>query len=516
MNYPGFLSLIVFTFLSVPMASYAVGNTQKGNSVLNLKIDRDSPIGQFLRGYYLSNPATMHFADSCSISSAGLNADIEKFDHSILAQEGRGHNMYAIEADSYYKLAPISTVWGNAAYHNGKTHDIKMSDVIDYSVVGPFVIGDEVGGNVNHQRYTFGGGWGRLFGKWGIGAQAAYRAEIAHRALDPRVRNIVSDLTVDLGASRSIAHNYMLALNAGIRVYNQDVDVEFYNPTYRPTTSVFTGLGSYSNRFRGSETESSAHKLTGYKASVQLVPVTHGDSFYAIVEASLSDAQLILHGYSDLTFGTTSTTIISGRMSRKFTFNRQFTFFPTVSGNMWKRTATENLFGTSAENYIKIGERKNYHHNRYSASLNLPVAWNQRERNLVYTLSLTGGFLSNEEYLVEPSRKLKTDFFNSGVILDVTKKIGLWAIGARIGYEGANSLSTSAQWAGLDFSTPEGAIALNNYEMSSCNVTAEHARISVSRALKMMAVTLSAQISHYDLKGHNSGNSIIAALSITF
>ncbi|MDE6086229.1 MAG: hypothetical protein K2G40_07515, partial [Muribaculaceae bacterium] len=218
MNYPGFLSLIVFTFLSVPMASYAVGNTQKGNSVLNLKIDRDSPIGQFLRGYYLSNPATMHFADSCSISSAGLNADIEKFDHSILAQEGRGHNMYAIEADSYYKLAPISTVWGNAAYHNGKTHDIKMSDVIDYSVVGPFVIGDEVGGNVNHQRYTFGGGWGRLFGKWGIGAQAAYRAENAHRDLDPRLRNIVSDITVDLGASRSIAHNYMLALNAGIRV----------------------------------------------------------------------------------------------------------------------------------------------------------------------------------------------------------------------------------------------------------------------------------------------------------
>ena len=182
MNYKGSLYLAIFIILG---AAAAYGRPQDGDSILNLKTDRESPLGVSLRRYYMSGASTMHFADNKSISTAGLTVDIDRSDIAVMAQNGSGHNLYGLSAETYYKLSPVSTVCGHAGYHNGKSRDIVFSDVIDYDAVAPFVLCDDTGGDLSRQRYDFGGGWNRIYGSgWSLGVQADYSATVAHRSVD--------------------------------------------------------------------------------------------------------------------------------------------------------------------------------------------------------------------------------------------------------------------------------------------------------------------------------------------
>lgn len=516
MNDKGILYLAFFILLGIPAVSHAAGNSQKGDSVLNLKIERESPVGKSLRAYYTTSPATMHFADKSSISTARLSADIENFDAPVVVQNGDDHNIYGLEAESYYKLSNVATVWGHAGYHNSKTRNVAFCDVIGYETVAPFVIGDDIGGDLTSQQYDFGGGWGRTFGQWAMGVQGSYTAAIAHRAVDPRVRNIVSDLNVAIGGAHAVGQSYMVGLNCGVKVYHQNTDVDFYNPVTHAITMVYTGLGGTASRFKGADAQASTHRLTGFGATLQLVPTTRSDRFYASVSANFNNAGLILDGYNDLKFGSTSTATIDGRVSRLVT-SGTVSFFPTLRGQYVNRTATENLFGSSAGNYEKIGERENYHHNRYMAALNLPVAWRLPAQRTLLTLDLTAAYCNDKEYLVEPARSLETNYITGSVTLDATKKLGnCWAVGLRLGYDGRFIGSTTAQWAGLDLTSPEGEMTLHNYKMSSCDVNAQHARLTVSHSIKTMVVSLSARYSRYDYKDLNKGHRIFTALSLSF
>lgn len=513
MNNKGITYLIAFILLGT-LASRA--SSQKGDSILNLKIERESPIGKDLRQYYTAGPSTMHFADKSSISNATVTADIEKFDLPVVMQEGRGHNMYGLSADSYYKLSMVSTVWGHAGYQNGKIRDVSFCDVIDYETLAPFVLCDDTGGNLKLQRYDFGGGWTRIYGSWTIGAGADYTALIAHRAIDPRVRNIVSDLNISIGGGRKIGSRYMIGLHCGVRIYHQNTDIDFYNPVSHAITMVYTGLGSTASRFKGADAQSSTHRLTEFNAGLRFVPVAHDDCFFASVSGRLANAGMILDGYNNLKFGSTATLTVDGSISRLVSMGR-FSIFPTVSGYYIDRTATENLFGSSAENYDKIGERENYHHTRYGATLNIPVSWRPAGLGALITLDLRGGMLNDKEYLVEPARSLKSDYFTGGVTLDAEKKLGSnWALGLKLGYDGRFVSSTSADWAGLDLTSPEGLMCLSNYNMSSCDMSSLHAGITVSRSIKTTVVSLSARYERYDYKSLTDGDLFITGLSLSF
>lgn len=516
MNNKGITYLAISILLGIPAVSLAAGHPQKGDSILNLKIERESATGKSLRDYYTAAPATMHFADKSSISTARVTADIEKFDVPVVVQNGDGHNLYGLEAESYYKLSGISTVWGHAGYHNGKTRDIAFSDVIGYETVAPFVIGDDTGGDLSSQQYDFGGGWGRTFGQWAIGLQGDYTAAIAHRAVDPRVRNIVSDLNVTIGGARSIGPAYIIGLNCGVSIYHQDTDVDFYNPVTHAITMVYTGLGSTASRFKGADAQSTTHRMTGFNATLQFVPTTHSDRFYATLSGKMTRADLILDGYNNLNFGTTSTVSVDGRLSRLVT-SGPVSFFPTLSGHYVNRAATENLFGSSAGNYEKIGQRENYNHNRYGAALDIPVSWRLKSHQTLLTLDLSGGYYNDKEYLIEPSRRVETNYFTGSLTLDVTKKIGgNWAVGLRLGYDGRFVGSTSAEWAGLDLTSPEGEMTLHNYNLSSCNANAQHAGLVISRPIKTMVVSLSARYTRYDYNDFNKGHRVFTALSLSF
>lgn len=514
MNLKGIICLALFTLLGTSAAS---GHPQEGDSILNLKIARESAIGKSQRSYYYSGAATMHFADKSNFSSAALTADIRKFDSPVTVQEGSGHNHYGLTAESYHKLSAVSTVWGHAGYHIGKTRDIALCDVVGYETIAPFVAGDDTGGDLSHQRYDFGGGWGRTYGAWALGIGADYSAAIAHRAIDPRVRNIVSHLNVGFGGARDLGRGYIVGANCGFSIYQQDTDVDFYNSTTHAITMVLTGLGSTANRFKGADTQNTTHKLTGINATLQLVPVSSGgDSFYAAITGDIAGADLILDGYNNLKFGSTKTRTFEGRLSRHVTAGG-FSLFPTVTAYYFNRVATENLFGSSAENYEKIGRRENYHHDRYGASLEIPVSRLLRNHQTTITLDFQAGYLHDKEYLTEPARSLESGIVTSSVTLEVTKMLGHhWALGLELGYDGRIVKSTSAAWGGLDLTSPEGEMTLHNYKMSSCDINALHGSLTLSRALRRSAVSLSAGYERYDYRNLNKGQQFVTGLSLSF
>lgn len=510
-------SHLIGIFLLGASPAITAGEALKGDTVLCLRTDRVSPVGGSIRNYYTDGPSTVHFADEASISSAGLTADLEKFDSPIVVQEGTGHNSFGLTAESYYKLSPRTTVWGHAGYHSGTIHDVKFCDVIDYESLAPFVLMDDTGGDLRFQRYDFGGGWNRTYDRWSIGAQASYRAAIAHRWIDPRVRNIVSDLDVSLGAALTVGTHYMLGLDLGVKVYHQDTDVDFYNPASHAITMVYTGLGSIASRFKGADAQSSAHRMTGFNASLRLVPKKKTDSYYAQIDGAVTNADLILNGYNNLNFGTTTTGSFTAKLSRLFHFSHGITMFPTLTGYVMSRVSTENIFGSSADNYVKIGERKNYHHDRYEVLADIPVAMDITHHNTVITVGLKAGYATEKEYLVEPVRRLATGCVIGGIVLDATKSFrNHWSIGAQVGYKGRFVSSTSAEWGGLDLTTPEGMMCQSNYRISSSDISAGEALITLSRAFSSIALSLSAGYTRYDYGGIDDGNNFTAALSVIF
>ncbi len=478
------VSLMVIIILGMPAAS---GAPQNGDHLLDLKLEREAPTDRSIRAYYHSGTAAMHFADSVSLSSAMLTADTERTDEPVTVQNGCGHNLFGLSAETYYKLSAVSTVWGHAGYQRGTTLGVAFCDVTDYETVGPFVLCDDTGGDLSSQRYDFGGGWSRTFGSaWVAGVKADYGATVAHRSVDPRVKNIVSDLNVAIGGARTFGCGYMLGLNLGVRIYNQDTDVDFYNSTTHAITMVHTGLGTVSSRFRGADAQSSAHRLSAYSASLQFLPMALGDSFYGEVTAAKTSVDLVLNGYNNLKFGTTATTELSARASRLFRLNSGLTLFPTIAGYMIKRAATENLFGSAADNYTKIGERENYHHDRYGVTAELPVALTLGSRGTKMTLTPKVGYADDKESLTEPSQTLKSRYIIAGASLFAIKRLSRgWAIAALVGYE-------------------------------SHDASSQQVRLTAMRALKTVVVSLSAEMQHSDYKSQTDVNQLTACLSLTF
>ena len=256
--------------------------------------------------------------------------------------------------------------------------------------------------------------------------------------------------------------------------------------------------------------------MTGFSAALQFVPAEHSNSYYAAVEASTVKADLILRGYRDLNYGSTVTNKVGFSLSRLIVIRCNLSLFPTVSGSLAGRVATENLFGSSDENYVTIGSRKNYHHNRLCVAAGLPASLSLPSRTTV-SVDLKAAYMADEEYLTEPSRKLKTDFMQLSATLGATQRFsGHWTIGANAGINARNILSTSALWGGLDLTSPVGQATLDNYQMASCNASSLSAGLSLSRAIKSVAVTLSVEYSHTDYRRLNVGDHIISYISLVF
>ncbi|MDE7397116.1 MAG: hypothetical protein K2M98_05255, partial [Muribaculum sp.] len=322
------------------------------------------------------NPAASSVLDTTSISRGFILVDNAKNGNASLAQIGTGDFMWTIGAESWLPIDSLQTVWGQASYTNDHRRNIRWANAVDIHRVGPYVIGDEVGGNLSVQIYDFGGGYARRIGEiFTVGLSIDYRAEIDYRQRDPRLRAIVSDLNLSGGVSYAIWYDMLVAAGVMYNLYNQDDDVDFYSVNNSVRVYPLTGLGTTYSRFSGLSGDfSTAYKGYGWGVNVALLPArTEACRLTLSLGMDKEETRLILRGYNNLNLTKLNHTAYNLALARPVKI-RNVVFSPRANIRLDSYCGTENLFGSAVGNvYEQIGSRSTYKKHNFDADVAVNV-----------------------------------------------------------------------------------------------------------------------------------------------
>jgi hypothetical protein len=215
--------------------------------------------------------------DSASLSQIGLRVCYNHQREAFVMQQGNGESLYQLFATSRIKLSDKTSVWGDASYRSGTKYNVRWNSSADYDLLYPYVMADSVGGNLQTERYQFSGGYATMWGKFSVGGELSFRAEHEYRNIDPRPRNIVSDLSARIGASAPIS-GYNFGIDVNGEIYKQTSSVSFYREAGEISEFQMTGLGTYYERFVGSITQI-YYSGSAIGTSIGLTP-NDGNGFY--------------------------------------------------------------------------------------------------------------------------------------------------------------------------------------------------------------------------------------------
>lgn len=207
-------------------------------------------------------------------SSVSVGVQYRDEDQAYLPQEGSGLLEGRFQASTRRRIGDATAVQGAVSYDNGVKRGVLWNTTSDWALLSPYVTADSVGGDLRREQYRFMGRIAHRKGDWFFEAGASYRALHEYRQVDPRPRNIVSDLTPFLSGGR-VAGDYALSLTARYRRYHQSQQTSFMNPKGANTSLLhFNGLGSVFGRFTGtSEYAGVRYRGNGFSVTALLEPL---------------------------------------------------------------------------------------------------------------------------------------------------------------------------------------------------------------------------------------------------
>ena len=198
----------------------------------------------------MRNPALHGFEYKSSFSQLSLGIDMQRQSQAFIPEKGTGHTLPFFKVNTYHHLNGHSTVWGDASYTTGKQHDIRWNSTSDYDLLQPYILADTLGGDTRRERYAIAGGYALRLGQWSLGAEMRVRAEQEYRHQDPRMRGIVTDLSMCLGSGYELGRYRLGAVIEG-NIYKQTNSVAFYREEGVIPEYQMTGLGTEYSRFSG-------------------------------------------------------------------------------------------------------------------------------------------------------------------------------------------------------------------------------------------------------------------------
>lgn len=508
----------VFLVLAAVFVLAAQAHTDgTGPTLIERFRERATPVGMLWDSTCGNNAALMVFKDSLSMYKAGISGNQSKCSRPVVAQEGAGQTRYQLVGEAYHRLSAENAIWGEAAYSQTSVRQNRFADIIDYQLVGPYTLGDDTGGNLRGQRYEIGGGWSRLSGRWSVGVEASYRAEIVHRSRDPRVKDIVSDLQMSVGASLKISPEWIVGINADFTTYNQDVDVDFMNPTNKIITQLYTGLGNVYKRFGGNTVTESSHSLMAFGFGFQLLPARRR-GLITTISFNRAECDMYLRGYNNIKPAYTETINLEASVTLPLSVSDNIEVIPSAETVVSKRQGIENLFNTAAGgNYAVIGSRENYRHDVCNAVLRLPVRWHSIDNGLAIMFEPLVIAGIEKEQLLQPQRMIEVRHIIPGVAIDADRVFGKRTMVRVI--LGCNYRTTSGpkpELSGIEADSPEEAAVVSNYDMLSSRKLTLNAKATISRAIGRNMVNLNIDWSNECFRGLATNRCLGASLSINF
>lgn len=230
-------------------------------SIADRSAERLSPVTAYAAGSSASVSDWL-FSPYDSYTTLSSSWEYRGEEWPLLREEGQSGSEGVIDIGTMVRLDENSAVRGKVQYRNGLKKGVMWNSSSDYDILRPYAVADSVGGDVKREQYSFSGGYAARSGRIHYGFEGAYRALHEYRMVDPRPRNIVSDLSIKAGAGFRMTARYLLDFSVAYRRYSQSQNISFYSQK-GSNSSVFhlTGLGSHFGRFEGG---TSAYTTTRY------------------------------------------------------------------------------------------------------------------------------------------------------------------------------------------------------------------------------------------------------------
>lgn len=230
------------------------------------------PVRETGASVYDHAPAAQLYRYGVSLSTVGLQGELRSENRAVVPFEGDGVLAGAFRARSYLRIDGRSAASAGASYERGRTNNIRWNSTADYQLLRPYVLADSVGGDLTTEEYAFDGRYMRRDGRISYGAGIDYRARHEWRQSDPRPHNIVNDIEGTLSAGWN-ADSYLFAVSVRGRIYKQTQALKSFDTKGANAVEyLMTGLGSYVDRYYGSEEMSLLYKGRSYGARFTVVP----------------------------------------------------------------------------------------------------------------------------------------------------------------------------------------------------------------------------------------------------
>lgn len=298
----------------------------------------------------------------------------------LFQEEGKSQQEGQIRLNTLVRPDSLQAVRGSVRYTNGVKREVFLNSSSDFFTVYPYVVADTVGGDVKKEEYAFSGGYSARHRRFYWGIEGRYRALHEYRMVDPRPRNIVSDLQVSASAGYLILPGYALDLTLGYRRYSQAQSMSFMSERGK-NSSVFhlTGLGNTFARFTGAVDSymNTRYSGNGFSAGLAWAPVAER-GWEAGVRYSLLDNTHYLPNLNQVPYTELYTHNVEARgayLSRR----GDWAWKAGLSVHGEWRQGLESILDNGSAGYLKVlGFFRQFTSRRLCADIHGVLEWMER------------------------------------------------------------------------------------------------------------------------------------------
>lgn len=436
------------------------------------------------------NPALHGDAYRHSYSEMALDVDYLHQSKAFVQEEGTGHSLASLRVNSYLRMNNRSAVWGSASYMTGKQYGIKWNSTSDYRLLAPYVMADTLGGDTHRERYGFSGGYATKIGRTLLGGEAIIRAEHEYRDRDPRMRGIVTELTLRGGLGYDI-FNYRWGVALEGSIYKQTNSVEFYNELGTIPEYHMTGLGADYSRFAGDQC-SLAYRGGGFGIALDANPLDKA-GIYGHMSLGRNGYERVLTSANSLPLSRLIYNKVDARMGWKHIGNRDFAVYADFL--FLKRSGDENIAGKSDSQYYPvIGKLTMY--KDYLLDTSLGAMYGKSQACQSWSLGIKGGYRNRRERYVYPERKMSRAHAYGSVEGQWMKSLsGSFALKVDIDASYYAHVSDDVVMPYANMSAEFSQMIQYKYRFAKANYMDFNAKVRGDYALKASAIGLFAELS---------------------
>ncbi len=430
------MSMRRFAVIMVPLLACSLVQAQDAASV-NLRTQkRNDPylaVGSRPASGFV--PAAALLSAYPSYSSAAASFDLREEGGGALApEEGDALRQGRFDAGSFLRLDGGSAVDGGVSYRRSEKRNVVLNETADYELLQPYVLIDTLGGDMQHEQYAFRGAWMRRSGNLLYSAGGSYKAVHEYRCVDPRPRNISSDLKAGFSLG-TLLPGASLLFYAGYRKYSQTQNVTFVSNVGANTTLFHsTGLGSDYYRFRSTGIFA-ATRYAGHGFEAGLV----GIGLSGRLQAGLSYNRLGITRHLSNQNEAPLSLLHTGDLRSFVSYRISESAALEADVEYERRSGEENVIDCAASGiYDDILSLPIYSRDRLNVSLGAVCRTKTGDAALWYLAPSLDWLLSSENYLY-PASNMDCSILSGRLSGGLSKIKGpyLYDFGAVVGYGGS-------------------------------------------------------------------------------